>query len=309
MSKNGPRERRTENNKDSAAMNSLTRMSPVKIATWVALSFIWFSGPAVNADDYAGNAELARLEGVWSFVVVKVNGKEQPRGGHEADRMIIQRDGRFAVVQRPQITHGTLSVDPSKTPKQYDVHIATGRIKGLVVPCVYEIAGDTLTLCMPLGKQRPTEVASKPGDAHLFEVFKREQRDVKPALVAAGRRELTGTWQSVTYALGGKQASADDIRRISLVFDREGKTQALRDGKVFIASTTQIDPTADPATIDITFSSGEVKGGTALGIYKIEDGVLTICRADPGQARPAVFSSDPGNGWTLMSYRKAPASK
>jgi uncharacterized protein (TIGR03067 family) len=99
------------------------------------------------------------------------------------------------------------------------------------------------------------------------------------------------------------------MKKIQLVFDAEGNTKALNDGKVFIASTTKIDPTDNPATIDITFSSGEVKGGTALGIYKIEDGVLTICRADPGQARPAVFSSDPGNGWTLMSYRREPAAK
>jgi uncharacterized protein (TIGR03067 family) len=293
-------------------MNLLSRKVPARIAvaSCAALSLIWFSAPAANADDDAANQELARLEGVWSFVVVKVNGQEQPQAGREADRMIIQKDGRYAVVQRPQITHGTIKVDPAPSPKLYDITIGDGRLKGLKVPAIYDLTGETLTIYMPLGgNQRPATLESKAGDHHLFEVFKRERQDVKQALIAAGRRELTGTWQSVTYALGGKQASADDMKKIKLVFDAEGNTKALNDGTVFIASTTKIDPTANPATIDIAFSSGDEKGKTAFGIYKIEDGVLTICRANPGQARPAVFNSDPGNGWTLMSYRKERAAK
>jgi uncharacterized protein (TIGR03067 family) len=282
---------------------------PFAVMSCVALALACICEKSA-ADENAAKQDLARLEGVWSFVQVKVSGNEHAQTGHEADRMIIQKDGRYAVVQQPRITHGTIKVNPAPSPKHYDITIGDGRLTGLSVPAVYELSGDTLTICMPLmGNERPAAVESKAGDHHLFEVFKREPQSVKEALIAAGRRELTGTWQSVTYALGGKQASADDMKKIQLVFDAEGNTKALNDGKVFIASTTKIDPTANPATIDITFSSGEVKGGTALGIYKIEDGVLTICRADPGQARPAVFNSGPGNGWTLMSYRKEPAAK
>jgi len=32
-------------------------------------------------------------------------------------------------------------------------------------------------------------------------------------------------------------------------------------------------------TIDMAYTEGDDKGRTALGIYKIEDDVLTICRA------------------------------
>jgi uncharacterized protein (TIGR03067 family) len=259
---------------------------------------------AARADDDAAKQELARLAGVWSFAQVKVDGKAQPQGGHEADRMIIQKDRRYAVVQRRGITHGTITVDPSHSPKRYDVSIGTGPMKGMKVAAIYDISGDTLTMCLPLGgTERPTVLESKPGDHRLFEVFKREPQDVKEALVAAGRRELTGTWQSVSYALEGQKASDDDMQKIQLVFDAEGNTQALNDGKLFLASTTKIDPTANPATIDITFTGGEGKGGTALGIYKIEDGVLTICRSAPGKARPTEFASTPGSGLTLMSYK------
>ncbi|HXY36274.1 MAG TPA: TIGR03067 domain-containing protein, partial [Planctomycetaceae bacterium] len=175
------------------------------------------------ADDSAVKADLAQFEGVWSFSTVKVNGQPQRGAGHENDRLIFQKDGRFTVVQRPGITHGTYKVDPGHTPKQYDVRIETGRLKGINVPAIYEIAGDTLTICMPLaGNERPTVLESKPGDACLFEVFKRQHEGVKDVLIAAGRRELTGTWQAVTYALHGKKASDDDIKKIQLVFDGEG---------------------------------------------------------------------------------------
>jgi uncharacterized protein (TIGR03067 family) len=261
---------------------------------------------AAAADDgAAAKDEQARLEGVWSFASVKVNGQPQPVAGHEADRMIFQKDGRFTVVQRPGITHGTFKVNPGHTPKQYDVRIQTGRLKGISVPAIYELAGDTLTICLPLGgSERPTVLESSPNDGHLFEVFKREHETVKDALIAAGRRDLTGTWQAESYALDGKPAPADDLKKIQLVFDAEGNTKALNDGKLFIASSTKIDPTASPATIDIAFTGGEGKGGTALGIYKLEGNVLTICRSAPGKPRPTEFSSNPGSGLTLMAYRK-----
>jgi uncharacterized protein (TIGR03067 family) len=238
-----------------------------------------------------------------------VSGNEHPQTGHEADRMIIQKDGRYAVVQQPRITHGTIKVDPAHSPKYYDITIGDGRLTGLSVPAVYELTGDTLTICMPLmGKERPPAVESQSGDNRLFEVFKREQQGVKEALVAAGRRELTGTWQSVSYALDGKKASDDDMKKIQLVFDAGGNTKALNDGKVFLTSSTKIDPTANPASIDIVFTGGEGKGGTALGIYRIEDGVLTICRSAPGKPRPTGFASEPGSGLTLMSYKQLAAT-
>lgn len=263
---------------------------------------------AAVADNSAPKPEMEHLAGVWSFSQVKVDGKAQPPG-HQADRMIIQKDGRYAVVQRRGITHGTVKVDAAHSPKHYDVLIGNGPMKGLSVPAIYDVSGDTLTICMPLGgNERPATLESKVGDHLLFEVFKREQQDVKEALVAAGRRELTGMWQSVSYALDGKKASDDDMKKVQLVFDAEGNTKALNDGKLFIASSTKIDPMANPATIDITFTGGEGKGGTALGIYKIDGDVLTICRSAPGKARPTEFTSEPGGGLTLMSYKHQAAA-
>jgi uncharacterized protein (TIGR03067 family) len=253
--------------------------------------------------------EHAHLAGVWRFALVQVDGKKQPEAPFPANKMILAKDGTYAVVQGKRVTRGTLKLDPAKDPKHYDPTIATGRLKGLTFPGIYALDGDTLRLCFPLrSKDRPTVLASEPGSGLMLQVFKREQQGVKQALIEAGHVELAGTWQAMAYSLGGKKASDEDMKKITLSIDENGKSSALRSGRVFIASTIKIDPTCTPMTLDVTFTVGDDKGKTALGIYKIEDDLLTICRSAPDQARPTEFSSRPGSGLTLMSYRREKGS-
>jgi uncharacterized protein (TIGR03067 family) len=268
----------------------------------LALSGVFLAG--LDNDD-PSQKEQARLAGVWSFALVEVEGKKQPEVPFATNRMILSQDGHYAVVQGPRVTRGTLKVDPTKHPKHYNPSIVTGRLKGLTFPGIYELDGDTLTICLPLrSKERPGVLVSKPGNGLMLQVFKREKQSVRDALVEAGRLELAGTWQAVSYSLDGVKASDDDMKKIKLAIDADGKTSASRNGQVFIASTTKIDPTSAPMTIDVTFTEGGDKGRTALGIYKIEDDVLTICRAAPDQPRPSAFASEPGSGHTLMAYKR-----
>jgi uncharacterized protein (TIGR03067 family) len=219
------------------------------------------------------------------------------------NRLIILKDGRYVVVQGRRVTHGVLKLDPTKTPKHYDVFVTEGVAKGLTVFGVYELDGDTFQICLPIGKRpRPASVTSKPGDGCLFQAFKREPQNVKEAMIDAAREDLAGTWQALAYALEGKKASDDDMKKIKLIFDADGRTQAFEDNKLFLAADTKIDPVSIPATIDMTYTQGYLKGKTALGIYQIKDGVLTICRSAPGHKRPDHFDSTPGSGLTLMSY-------
>jgi uncharacterized protein (TIGR03067 family) len=272
--------------------------------TWLALAAVLLTA---SAEDDAGR-EYSRLQGVWSFALVEVDGVRQPEPPFENNKLIISKDGRYARIQGPRITRGTLKLDPTQTPKHYDVTITEGPNKGLVTPGIYEVAGDTYRICLPLrGKDRPSGFVSQLHSGLLLFVFKREEKDPTPALIGVARQEMTGTWQAVSYVLRGEPASEEEMKKVKLTIDASGQAVAVSDGKVFIAGTTRIDPTQSPMTLDVTYTEGDIKGRTALGIYKIDDDVLTICRAAPGKPRPTQFTSTPGSGLTLMTYKREKA--
>jgi uncharacterized protein (TIGR03067 family) len=275
------------------------------VAVHAALALLAGLSTAFAAGD--AGPEPARLQGVWSFTLVEVEGARQPTPPFETNKLIISRDGRYVIVQGERITRGTLELDPTQTPGHYDVTIAGGPNKGQVTRGIYEIAGDTYRICLPLGgRDRPSAFVTKPGSGLILFAFKREEKDPGPALLAVARREMAGTWQATSYALGGQAASDEEMKKVTLTIDAAGQAVARSDGKTFIAGTTTIDATRLPMTLDISYTEGDsaTKGQTALGIYKIEDGVLTICRAAPGKPRPTEFASPPGSGLTLMTYKR-----
>lgn len=264
---------------------------------------------ALTSDETA-KEEYARFEGVWSFAHVEVEGKTQPEAPFPGHKIIITKDGHFVVVQGPRITRGVFKVDPLKTPKQFDQTIIDGPAKGRTSSSIYELNGDSYKICSSLsGTQRPDTMETKPGGGLILHVLKRERQPVREALIEVCRKELEGTWQAVSYTLDGKTTPAEDIKNVTLTIDSSGKVTARREGKSFIGGTTTIDPTQDPITIDIAYTEGEIKGKTALGIYKIEGELLTICRTVPGHPRPTEFVSSPGSGHTLMTYTRENAKK
>jgi uncharacterized protein (TIGR03067 family) len=256
-------------------------------------------------DAEAATKDLARFEGVWRIALVEVEGVRQPDASFVAHKVIIGNDGVFVVVQGPKVTRGKFKLDPTQTPKRYEQTITHGPAKGRAFSCIYEIDGDTYKLCGSFrGGPPPAVFETKPGSGLIFQVLARTKQSVKDALIEVERGEPAGTWQAVSYALDGNQASSEDMAKIKLSIDPEGRATALREGQPFIAATSIFDPTTNPMKVDFTYALGDLKGQTAPGIYKIEDDLLTICRSAPGRARPAEFGSKPGSGHTLMTYKR-----
>jgi uncharacterized protein (TIGR03067 family) len=248
--------------------------------------------------------EYAQFAGTWTFVSLEVAGKRIPLEALKGHVLVLKGD-RFEMSSPEGVAKGTFTFNLQTKPKQLDVTFTDGPQKGQSIKAIYKLEGDTYTLCLDtIGKERPAEFASKPGTGLVLEVLRREKPAADKDAVRAERKRLAGTWQALTYELDGNKASAEDMKGIQLVIDAEGKTQARRDGSVFIASTTRIDPTAKPKTIDITFTEGEGTGKTALGIYNLEGETLTICRAAPGKDRPTEFTGKAGSGLTLMTFQR-----
>ena len=277
---------------------------------WLALACCVFSvGPMAPEIDEPTKKEYARFEGTWSFDFVEVEGKKQPDGPFETNKTIICKGGRYVVVQGNKITRGIFKLDLTKTPKQYDFTITDGPAKGKTGTCIYELEGDTFKFCSSFRtSERPTEFVTKPGSGTVFEILKRQKQSFAEALTNLERREMAGTWQAVSSSIDGRDAIGDDLKKIALSINDEGNATFTHNGKSLLAAT-KIDPSQDPSWIDFTYTEGADKGQASLGIYRIQNGSLTICHAKIGYPRPIDFAPDPSANYSLVTCARQKATR
>lgn len=110
--------------------------------------------------------------------------------------------------------------------------------------------------------------------------------DAKDDAVKKDTEAMQGKWQLVSLERDGK--SVDVPKDAVRVVKDDTYTITPRPG-VTIEGTYKIDPTAKPKTIDITPTTSDNKGKTALGIYEIDGDMLKICWAPSGKDRPTEF--------------------
>ena len=91
--------------------------------------------------------EYKRLEGVWNYAVSR------------GDLHVTIRNGVYTTVD----SKGNVSlsafmkIDPTKKPKWLDMVYRAGAYKGQTLTAIYELKGDTLTLCIQVrGNGRPS---------------------------------------------------------------------------------------------------------------------------------------------------------
>jgi uncharacterized protein (TIGR03067 family) len=273
-------------------------MSVIGIACALALLVT----PVADADS---QTELAKFEGVWSFSRVDVDGVKQPPQPFPAYKMIVMKDGRYVVVQGSLISHGRMKLDTSTTPKQIDCTLTDGPAKGKTFRAIYSLNGDTYRFCGALtGDERAKTLASAKGSGMMLQTLKREKQDAKTAMIEVCRKQMAGTWLGTSFMREGSSASEEELKQIKIVVDADGKITSYIGDKVFLAGGSTIDPSQDPMTLDVAYTEGVNKGKTSLGIYKLEDGVLTICRRPPGKPRPTEFTSEPGSNQILITYKR-----
>ena len=123
----------------------------------------------------AAKNDLAKFQGNWTLISAERDGKMTPEDDARKLKLTIQ--GNMFVLRKDAvvISEGTMTLDPSKNPKQVDETITTGPNKGKVFSAIYEIDNDQHTICFATpGKERPTEFSSANG--RLLQVWRREKK-------------------------------------------------------------------------------------------------------------------------------------
>ena len=128
--------------------------------------------------------------------------------------------------------------------------------------------------------------------------------DAKEEAVAKDLLAFKGTWRMNSKEVDGKKFSEEEIKDIIATTDGSGRVSVRRRDKVIGGGTVKLDPTTKPKTVEITFTEGEHKGKTVLGIYEIEGDAFRVCVARAGDERPTDFSTKAGSGRTLIVYKR-----
>ncbi len=130
---------------------------------------------AGRAGDKAADKEGKMLDGTWQLVEGEVSGNKFPPQVAKGITLTLS-PGKY-VVQAESQDEGTVKYFPDASPKGMEVTGTNGPNKGKTFPAIYELKGDTLTVCYDLsGKARPTEFKSKPGT----QLFLAKYQRVKP---------------------------------------------------------------------------------------------------------------------------------
>jgi uncharacterized protein (TIGR03067 family) len=128
--------------------------------------------------------------------------------------------------------------------------------------------------------------------------------EAKEEAVKKELKALQGTWRPISQELDGKKTSEEELKDRAVVFDAAGKASLRHGDKILLESAWKIDPTKKPKAVDSTYTSGENKGKTRLGIYELEGDTLRVCLGPIGKERPTEFSSKPGSGNLLFRFER-----
>jgi uncharacterized protein (TIGR03067 family) len=114
-------------------------------------------------------------------------------------------------------------------------------------------------------------------------------------------KKLEGKWQLTAQTANGKEASADDVKKVTVTIDADGKWKAFADGQLIFEGTVKLDPAKKPKNADWTVKV-EDKTVTAQAIYEVDDDTLKNCFST--EKRPEKFESKEGSGITLAVYKR-----
>src|SRR5262249_14908423 len=98
--------------------------------------------------------------------------------------------------------------------------------------------------------------------------------------VAKELKALQGDWKIVGIETDSRKASPDELKGMRWTFKGTRLSGSDPREKEMEIGEIRLDPTKTPKQIDLTSLEGSSKGKTMPGIYKLENGRLTVCLRD-----------------------------
>ncbi len=283
--------------------------------------------PASTAERKTGKPkEEDAIQGNWTVANLEQVNHEPTKD----ERAAFKEGSLKVVITADKIVYrdkdeATYKLDPSKTPRRIDMTVASDK-KSVTVAGIYALDGDELRLCF-VGRVSDIEPPAsfdikkaKPGTFPTCWTLRRDdaprdkgkdvekKADPKEDAAAKELKAMEGDWDVVGLERDGKKASADDAKGMRWTF--KGSTMQPTDpgDKPGAKAEVKIDSSRSPRHLDLVVLEGDLKGKTLQGIYKLEDGKLTVCLRDeqaPEKGRPKDFTAEKGSNQGMITLGKA----
>jgi uncharacterized protein (TIGR03067 family) len=120
---------------------------------------------------------------------------------------------------------------------------------------------------------------------------------------------LQGSWVIVAREYMGKKATEEEVEHLKgemVIKDNTVTQWAEEQGKkeVISTSTFRLDAKARPKAVDVTRTTGDLKGRTTLGIYELDGDSLKVCYSFQGEKRPTEFATKADRKSFLLVYKR-----
>jgi uncharacterized protein (TIGR03067 family) len=123
-----------------------------------------------------GDGDAKAVQGTWVMESGEIGGKAFPPEAAKSIRLVLT-DGKYVLTGAEQPDEGTVKMDPTKSPKEFDIVGTKGPNMGKTILAIYELKGDTLRVCYDLsGKEHPKEFKAAAGSRLFLATYHRDKR-------------------------------------------------------------------------------------------------------------------------------------